>query len=566
MAEVENGGGRTVRMSPDELPDPAVPLAPNELPDPAAVPEVPDIAPAPVAPETPEAPEAPEVPDPNATQLCDPGATVAAPTSVAARAARIPSVEDPAPSGSATPVPDGIDALSDPYFSPAAPEDLTEAQQVVSIQSPVESLSERKRRMSGWLIALIVVLVLAAAGGVAYLTYSMELWGGKTLPSVVGLSEQEARTRLESAGFSVEVEYRMGDENVGMVFDVRPSEGTRADASKPVTIFVTGERLVPEVVGMTEEEATQALYDVGAADILVTRTNSEEEPGTVLAVDPPEGSAFASGDQITLTVAQPFTVPDVMGMTATDALALLESQNIVGHVTYVDSDEAGNTVVDVDPSVGAAIEPGTTVELSVSSPYPSEPTHLVDYFETAPEDLSAYLGDEGFSLVYGARYAHNGNAHAVYKGESGDMLHITDDPETAHYAGTSTGDVLAEGSGVGGVRYAFSAETLPEDGGRESEEGVRAVMEACGFEGLVDTCTQDDITVPEGVEVSDDYHFICAYGQQGDYTWAIRIGGSGESTGVVAMVAPTSHFESADLSLTGGSACDYIAYIDLFTG
>lgn len=547
MAEVESGGGRTVRMSPDELPDPGAPSVPSSLPDLGE-------------------PPVPESPDPNATQLGEPGVTGAAPTSVAARAARIPSVEDPAPSDSTTSVPDGIDALSDPYFSPAAPEDLTEAQQVVSIQSPVESLSGRKRRMSGWLIALIVVLALAAAGGVAYLTYSMELWGGKTLPNVVGLSEQEARTRLESAGFSVEVEYRMGDENVGLVFDVRPSEGSRADSSKPVTIFVTGERLVPEVVGMTEEEATQALYDAGATDILVTRTNSEEEPGTVLAVDPPEGSAFTSGDQITLSVAQPFTVPDVMGMTSADALVLLESQNIVGHVTYVDSDEERDTVVDVEPSVGAAIEPGMTVELSVSSPYPSEPASLMDYFEVAPEDLSTYLGEEGFTLVYGARYAHNGNAHAVYKGESGDMLHITDDPETAHYAGTSTGDVLAEGSGAGGVRYAFSAETLPEGGGRESEEGVRAVMEACGFEELLDTCTQDDIALPEGVEASDDYHFICAYGQQGDYTWAIRIGGFGENTGVVAMVAPTSHFESADLSLTDDSVCDYIAYIDLFTG
>ena len=547
MAEVESGGGRTVRMSPDELPDPGAPSVPDNLPDLSE-------------------PPVPESPDPDVTQLSDPGATEAAPTSVASRAARIPSVESPAAADPTTPVPDGIDALSDPYFSPAAPEDLTDAQQVVSIQSPVESLPERKRRMPRWTILLIVVLVLAALGAAAYVTYSMEIWGGKTPPEVVGLSEQEARTKLESAGFAVEVEYRMGDENVGLVFDVRPSAGTRVDPSSPITIFVTGERLVPEVVGMTEEEATQALYDAGAADILVMRSNSEKAEGTVLAVEPAEGEPFASGDQITLTVAQPFTVPDVMGMNSDEALTLLEGQNIVGHVTYVDSDEEGGTVVDVEPSVGALIEPGTMVELSVSSPYPSDATHFLDYFDSAPEELAAYLDDEGFSLVYGARYAHSGNAHAVYKGESGDILHITDDPETAHYAGDSTGDVLADGSSVGGVRYAFSTETLPEGGSRESEEGIRAIMKACGFEGLVDTCTQDDITLPDGVEVSDDYHFICAYGEQGDYTWAIRIGGTGSNTGVVAMVAPSSHFESAELSLTGGHVCDYIAYIDLFTG
>lgn len=42
---------------------------------------------------------------------------------------------------------DGIDALDDPYFSPAVPEDLTEAHAPVQIESPVQSLPERKKRM-----------------------------------------------------------------------------------------------------------------------------------------------------------------------------------------------------------------------------------------------------------------------------------------------------------------------------------------------------------------------------------------------------------------------------------
>ena len=96
---------------------------------------------------------------------------------------------------------------------------------------------------------------------------------------------------------------------------------------------------------------------------------------------------------------------------------------------------------------------------------------------------------------------------------------------------------------------------------------------ACGIQndfsdgfGPLASAIANGFTVPEGVEVSDDYHFICAYGQQGDYTWAIRIGGWGENTGVVALMAPTSHFEGAATSITGGNVCDYIAYTDLFTG
>ena len=106
-------------------------------------------------------------------------------------------------------------------------------------------------------------------------------------------------------------------------------------------------------------------------------------------------------------------------------------------------------------------------------------------------------------------------------------------------------------------------------------------MKACGFEGLLDTCTQDDFEVPEDAsdkedkkdkeaekteEDADQYHFICGYGEMGDYTWAVRIGGYGDVTGVVAIVAPTSHFDGQDLSDFDGSVCDYVAYTDLYTG
>ena len=533
---------RTVRMSLDELPDPGATRRQSAL----------DALPTTVASRADRIPSLEE-----------------APTTVASRAGAIPSLEEgdaPEDASRVAPAPgrDGMDALDDPYFSPAAPEDLTRAHPIVSIESPVESLPERKRRMPRWAKVLLVLLAVLAAAGVAYLTYDAELWGGKTLPETVGMAEEDARAALEAAGFAVEVEYRAGDENVGVVFDMSPKAGVRAGTSDPVTLYVTGQRVVPEVVGLTEEEATQALYDAGAANVLVTRANSEEPEGTVLAVSPEQGVPFVSGDQITLTVAQPFTVPDVLGMTADEALAALEAQNILGNVTYVESDAESHVVVDANPSVGAQIEPGTTVELSVSSPFPSSPTHLVEYFDCSPEELASYLADEGFELLYGARYASSGNAHAVYEGDEGEVLHITNEPETGHYAEDSSGDVLADGAGVGGLRFAFSSQTLPEGAARESEEGIRAVMEACGFEGLTDTCTQDDIGVP--MEVPEEYHFICATGRQGDYTWAIRIGGYGTQTGVIAMVAPTSHFSGLDLDLVGGSVCDYVAYIDLFTG
>lgn len=528
--------------------------------------------------------------DPDATQLAD-----AAPTRRVASEALptivLPSEKDapeqPAEAG------DGIDALGDPYFSPVVPNDLTEARVPVSIPSPVQSLPERKRRLPRWAVALIVVVLLACAGGVAYYTYDQELWGGKTIPRVVGLTQEEATRALESLGFAVSVEPVAADDGFGVVLACSPSEGQRVDPADGATISVASQRTIPQIVGMDVESAHQALLDAGAENVTLSYQNSDQPAGTVLAVSPEEGSAFVSSDPITVTVARAFTVPTLEGMSLSDAQAQLEAGGLTSSVIYVESDAEKSTVVSLDPPAGTEVAAGATITLAVATPMPSEPYDLMGYLEAAPQALSAYLADAGYALDYGEIYASGGNAHVAYTGASGDLIQITNEPETAHYAGGSQADVLARGAGVGGVRYAFSAETLPEGGATESESGIRAVMEACGLEGLLDTCTESDIVAPipetepqeptepedpadEGGSGEDNasagestepaHHFICGYGRQGDYTWAVIIGGYEGSTRVVALAAPTEHFSSVDLSSFGGSVCDYIAYIDQYTG
>lgn len=528
--------------------------------------------------------------DPDATQLAD-----EAPTRRVAPEA-LPTIVLPAEKdvpGRPETAADGIDALGDPYFSPVVPNDLTEARVPVSIPSPVQSLPERKRRLPRWAVALIVVVLLACAGGVAYYTYDQEMWGGKTIPRVVGLTQEEATRALENLGFAVSVEPVAADDGFGIVLACSPSEGQRVDPAKGATISVASQRTIPQIVGMDVESAHQALLDAGAENVTLSYQNSDQPAGTVLAVSPEEGSAFVSSDPITVTVARAFTVPALEGMPLSDAQAQLEAGGLTSTVIYVESDAEKNTVVSLDPPAGTEVAAGASITLAVATPMPHEPYDLMGYLDAAPQALSAYLADAGYTLDYGEIYASGGNAHVAYTGTSGDLLQITNEPETAHYAGGSQADVLARGAGVGGVRYAFSAETLPEGGATENESGIRAVMEACGLEGLLDTCTESDIVAPipdpepqeptepedpankEGADGEGDaedepaepaHHFICGYGRQGDYTWAVIIGGYEGSTRVVALVAPTAHFSSVNLSSFGGSVCDYIAYIDQYTG
>ena len=67
----------------------------------------------------------------------------------------------------------------------------------------------------------MVVLVLALAAGAA-VTYQMEIWGGHTVPNVVGKSEADATYELERKGFAVRWTQVKSDDVEGKVLLTRP--------------------------------------------------------------------------------------------------------------------------------------------------------------------------------------------------------------------------------------------------------------------------------------------------------------------------------------------------------
>lgn len=563
-------------------------LAPETDPD-ATVLSVPEIDPAPVVDPDATVLAAPEidpsrVPNPDATVLATPVPDADATVLDPELAARTRVIDAPAPATSrleslptteipsaATPTTvlisdddtsadaDGIDALDDPYRSPVALEDLTSARMPVQVESPVKSL--RKRRLPVWAIILIIVVLLGAGGFGAWYTYEKEYWGGKTVPQVIGLDEATAREVLEDAGFAVEVQTAASDTNIGTVVSCTPDPGKRADTSEGAVITVAVARTVPDVVGMTMEDAKEALLSAGAQNIRIQSVNSDAESGTVVACSLEAGATFLSGDEIVLDVATPYVVPSVVGLSESDAKAAVEKAGLTAEVVYVKSDEPHNTVVMANPSAGTQMEEGGVVRLQVSDPYPSSANDLLAYFSASSKEVAKYLSDEEFSLVYGSTF-NNGDAHAVYSGKSDDVLTFTANPETGTYPGGKTDDVLASGAPISGVRYVYADGAAPSTS--ETAYGVSKVMEDCGLDGLKETVDQDDLA-DLGFEVGEK-HFICAYGESGNYSWAVIIGGDTSARSVVVSLASLkSHFNGGvDLADYDNSPAKYIAYSAFF--
>ncbi|MGI6231031.1 MAG: PASTA domain-containing protein [Tractidigestivibacter sp.] len=472
----------------------------------------------------------------------------------------MPTIVVPVSSPSSSEGPDGIDALDDPYAPVYNEADFTKPVAPVAIGSPVSEEGMNGGRVHIIGIVLVAVFIAAVAGFFIYQAYQNEYWGGKTVPNVIGKTETEALSTLSPLGFDVSTEEAESDEAVGTVIASDPEPGVRTDMSLHVTLTIAKARTIPTVTGLSVDDAKQALYDAGAKNISIKYQSSDETEGTVLSVDPGEGETFVSSDQITLTVAEPYTVPDVTGMTLEDAEQEIEDAGLTYTIAYdsetVVAKSKRNQVLSTDPEAGTEVKGGTTVTITMPEAKLTNYYYLTEYFDISPADLDAYLTKQGFSLTAGTTLS-SGNAAAVYSNDS-ITIAITDNPEYETSSSiTGSDNPLENGSQVGGVRLEAAASDLSSSV-TISTTGLNAVMSLCNLSNLLSSCT--DVSVQGDATIDSSADFICGYGTADGYTWVIVIGKTkSEATQVVVSVVPESYYEELDLSEFNDDIASYVA-------
>src|SRR5436190_21265 len=207
-------------------------------------------------------------------------------------------------------------------------------------------------------------------------TVSLTVSGGPgqaAVPSVDGLTQSQARKKLEAAGFKVTVSREASDSvPAGQVTRTAPPAGTHSDRGSTVTLFVsTGPQkvTVPSVVGQSQDSASAELSNVGLKASIVSQ-DSSETPGTVLSQDPGAGSQASRGATVTITVArqpQQVTVPNTVGQDQSSALSTLADAGltpIAGGTQPVTNQSQDNKVVAQSPS-GGKVKRGTRVTITV---------------------------------------------------------------------------------------------------------------------------------------------------------------------------------------------------------
>lgn len=222
-----------------------------------------------------------------------------------------------------------------------------------------------------------------------------------SVPDVTGMTLDNAKKALEDAGFVVQVAQEPSDQDENTIVSVNPTAGTQAKRGDQVTITVAIPRTIPSVVGKTEDEAKQALSDAGATNVVVTtKASTDATEGTVTAVEPTEGSTFKSSDQVTLTVASKETVvPDVTGKNQDDAVSALQQAGFAANVQWQESTSIYPQVVSTDPAPGSAASPGQTITVYVASPGARSELYLQDYLACSRENIEKYLSWKGWTKI-----------------------------------------------------------------------------------------------------------------------------------------------------------------------
>jgi beta-lactam-binding protein with PASTA domain/tRNA A-37 threonylcarbamoyl transferase component Bud32 len=230
------------------------------------------------------------------------------------------------------------------------------------------------RRGRGLLWALVVVAVAALATLVTLMVLNSQREQAPetvTVPDVVGMTQEAAQQALQSVGLTMERLEEASDEvDEGLVVRTDPGADADADAGSTVDVVVSAGPdavEIPDVAGMTQEQATAELRDAGFEVSSVEFENAPRVPrNEVTKTVPAAGEPHPRDTPVVLYVASgQVELPDLVGKPRAEALETLNGLGLSSTITEEESDQAPDTVIAQGRSAGQ-VPQTTSVELTIA--------------------------------------------------------------------------------------------------------------------------------------------------------------------------------------------------------
>ncbi len=279
------------------------------------------------------------------------------------------------------------------------------------------------------IIAFIVIFAIGRAAGIFRIGPESpnETEDMVEVPNVVGMTEDDAKETLndEGLGFKVVSREESKEYEKGRVSEQKTEAGEEVAKNTTIEVVVSsglvGDSItVPDVSGMTEDEAQSALENAGFRNISSEFTYHDSVPSGQVIGTTPEANAEATEDtEIVMQVskgAERKTVPNVVGQKDADAQNAIKSAGLsVGTVTYEYSDSVAQGIV-ISQSVdgGKKVSAGTTVDLVISNgPEPAAKVNVPPVTGTSESNARQLIQNAGLS-VGTVTYQHSSSVAAGY--------------------------------------------------------------------------------------------------------------------------------------------------------
>lgn len=206
-----------------------------------------------------------------------------------------------------------------------------------------------------------------------------------TVPSVKGLTQSQATSRLRRAGFIVASTSTEDSATIerDLVTRTDPAAGESATKGTAITLYISsGRTQVPDVAGRSQEDAQSILSDRGFSITVQQQASSTVEKGNAIGTNPSSGQTVEQKSMITLfvssgpdevqlpSVKSAQTVGDAMNMLGNRGVTVVLANGTQANYTNPTvSDSKGN-----DITGGGSVDKGSTVTISGTKPADDTPS------------------------------------------------------------------------------------------------------------------------------------------------------------------------------------------------
>lgn len=234
--------------------------------------------------------------------------------------------------------------------------------------------------------ALIGAIFLMVIAGLTTFLFSLQGSEETMVPDVRDVDLLDAMLALQERGLIGEVEVRFSADPslAGRVIAQSPPAGTLVRAGKDVELIVSrGARIdrIGTYVGrsITEVRAElRAMFATGEQTILLAEPQyvfADDEPGTIIAQDPPPGTEITSITEVDLVISRGpdvarIALPSFIGLPFDAAIERLSQNNIPFRFTVRDpeEDERSGLIVTQEPAPQTEVAIGSFVDLTMTRP------------------------------------------------------------------------------------------------------------------------------------------------------------------------------------------------------